>query len=114
MGSVTALGIKDTVLDLETQILYHLRGNFYPPVPAEMVQPCIDAIDASYDEDLNRMVQMPMVGDFQILYRGETEAPAWAIIEQHRLDFWVPHDWSCDCEECIVAMNDTAPYEREV
>ena len=36
MGSVTALGIKDSVLDLETQILYHLRGNHYPPVPAEM------------------------------------------------------------------------------
>ncbi len=42
MGSVTALGIKDTVLDLETQILYHLKGNHYPPVPAEMVAPCID------------------------------------------------------------------------
>jgi hypothetical protein len=51
MGSVTALGIKDSVLDLETQILYHLRGNHYPPVPAEMVQPCIEAIDAFYDED---------------------------------------------------------------
>jgi hypothetical protein len=37
VGSVTALGIKDSVLDLETQILYHLRGNHYPPVPAEMV-----------------------------------------------------------------------------
>jgi hypothetical protein len=57
MGSITALGIKDSVLDLETQILYHLRGNHYPPVPAEMVAPCIEAIDAYYDEDFDRMIE---------------------------------------------------------
>jgi hypothetical protein len=89
MGSVTALGIKDSVLDLETQILYHLCGNHYPPVPAEMVQPCIEAIDAFYDEDYGRMIDMPMVGDFQILYRGETQAPARAIVEQHHLDTFI-------------------------
>lgn len=89
MGSVTAIGLADSVLDLETQLLYHLRGNHYPPVPAEMVQPCIDAIDAAYDEDYNRMIDMPMVGDFQITYKGNTQAPAWAIIEQHHLDFFI-------------------------
>lgn len=89
MGSVTALGIKDEVLDLETQLLYHLKGNHYPPVPAEMVQPCMEAIDAAYDEDYNRMIAMPMVGDFQITYKGSTEAPAWAIIEQHHLSWFI-------------------------
>jgi hypothetical protein len=92
MGAVTALGIKDEVLDLETQLLYHLKGNHYPPVPAEMVTPCIEAIDAYYDEDYDRMIDMPMVGDFQILYRGETQAPARAIVQQHHLDFWLP-EW---------------------
>jgi hypothetical protein len=92
MGSITALGIQDTVLDLETQILYHLKGNHYPPVPAEMVKPCIEAIDAYYDEDYERMIAMPMVGDFQILYKGMTHAPARAIISQHHLEFWLP-DW---------------------
>ncbi len=89
MGSVTALGIKDTVLDLETQILYHLKSNHYPPVPAEMVQPCVEAIDAYYDDDFNRMIDMPMVGDFQILYKGNTQAPAYAIIEQHHLEWFI-------------------------
>jgi hypothetical protein len=89
MGSVTAIGLADTALDLETQLLYHLKGNHYPPVPAEMVTPCIEAIDAAYDEDYNRMIAMPMVGDFQILYKGATEAPAWAIIEQHHLDWFI-------------------------
>ena len=51
MGSVTAIGLADTTLDLETQLLYHLKGNHYPPVPAEMVKPCIEAIDAYYDKD---------------------------------------------------------------
>ena len=89
MGSVTALGIKDAVLDLETQILYHLKGNHYPPVPAEMVTPCIEAIDAAYEEDFNRMSDMPMVGEFQITYKGSTQAPAWAIIEQHHLNWFI-------------------------
>lgn len=92
MGAITALGIQDTVLDLETQILYHLKGNHYPPVPSEMVQPCIDAIDAYYEEDYQRMIDMPMVGDFQITYRGSTQAPASAIIEQHHLSFWLPEE----------------------
>jgi len=89
VGGITALGIKDSILDLETQILYHLKGNHYPPVPAEMVTPCIEAIDAYYDEDYGRMIDMPMVGDFQILYRGEKQAPARAIVEQHHLEWFI-------------------------
>ena len=89
MGSITALGIKDEVLDLETQIAYHLKGNHYPPVPVEMVKPCIEAIDAYYDEDYQRMIEMPMVGDFQILYKGMTHAPASAIVEQHHLQWFI-------------------------
>jgi hypothetical protein len=54
-----------------------------------MVQPCIEAIDAAYDEDFNRMIDMPKVGDFQILYKNSTQAPAWAIIEQHHLNTFI-------------------------
>ena len=85
MGSITALGIQDSVLDLETQLAYHLQGNHYPPVPLSMVQPCIDAIDAYYDEDYNRMIEMPQ----GISYKGNTHAPAWAVIEQHHLDWFI-------------------------
>jgi hypothetical protein len=86
MGSVTALGIQDSVLDLETQLAYHLQGNHYPPVPLSMVQPCIDAIDAYYDEDYSKLIEMPE----GVSYKGNTHAPAWAIIEQHHLEFWLP------------------------
>jgi len=89
MGSVTAIGLADTTLDLETQLAYHLKGNHYPPVPIEMVQPCIEAIDAFYDEDFDRMIDMPMVGDFQITYKGNKQAPAHAIVEQHHLQWFI-------------------------
>jgi len=106
MGSVTALGIKDEVLDLETQILYHLKGNHYPPVPAEMVAPCIEAIDAYYDEDYDRMIDMPKVGDFQILYRGSTQAPAHAIVDQHHLHTFIDpvDDWQDGSDDFPLSL----------
>ena len=99
MGSITAIGLADTTLDLETQLLYHLQGNHYPPVPKEMVQPCIEAIDAYYDEDFDREIDMPKVNDYQITYKGKTTAPARAIVEQHHLEWFInpaediPDEW---------------------
>ena len=72
-------------LDLETQLQIHLTGNHYPPVPVSMVQPCIDAIDAYYDEDYDRQIKMPE----GVSYKGLDIAPAWAIVEQHHLDAWL-------------------------
>jgi hypothetical protein len=85
MGSVTAIGLADSVLDLETQIGYHLQGNHYPPVPLSMVQPCIEAIDAYYDEDYNRYIAMPE----GVFYKGMSHAPASAIVEQHHLEWFI-------------------------
>lgn len=79
-----AYELANTDLSMETAIGYHLQGNHYPPVPLTMVQPCLDAIDAYWDEDLNRMIAMPE----GVLYRGSNEAPAWAVIQQHHLDAW--------------------------
>jgi hypothetical protein len=111
MGSVTALGIKEMVLDLETQILYHLKANHYPPVPAEMVTACIDAIDAYYDEDYDRMIDMPKVGDFQITYRGSTQAPAHAIVDQHHLDVFIDSadDWQDGSDDFSLSLE----YDEE-
>ena len=85
MGSVTAIGLADSVLDLETQLGYHLQGNHYPPVPLSMVQPCIEAIDAAYDEDYYREIKMPE----GITYKGNNTAPAHAIIDQHHLSWFI-------------------------
>ena len=85
MGLNTALDLAEN-LDLEMAIGYHLQGNHYPPVPLSMVQPCIDAIDAYYDEDYDRLIDMPE----GVSYRGRDKAPASAIIEQHHLEAWLP------------------------
>lgn len=75
-------------LDLEVAIGYHLQGNHYPPVPLSMVDPCIESIYAFHDEDLNRLIEMPK----GVSYKGNTHAPAWAIIEQHHLGPWCYED----------------------
>ncbi len=87
MGSNLAydLASDELGLDLEKAIGYHLQGNHYPPVPLSMVQPCIDAIDAYWNEDFDQEIQMPE----GITYKGKATAPAWAIVEQHHLDAWL-------------------------
>jgi hypothetical protein len=75
-------------LDLESAIGIHLRSNHYPPVPLSMVQPCIDAIDAYYDEDYNRQIALPE----GVSWKGNTNAPACAIVEAHHLEAWLPQE----------------------
>ena len=61
MGSNFATELADNELldlDLEMAISVHLQSNHYPPVPLEMVQPCIDAIDAYYEEDYQRLIDL--------------------------------------------------------
>jgi hypothetical protein len=96
MGLTTALSLQED-LSLETGLAYHLQANHYPPVPVAMVQPCIDAIDAYHDEDYGRLIELPA----GISWRGETSAPAHAIVDAHHLDAWLPHVWDCDCETCV-------------
>jgi len=89
MGYNTATDLAENIdISLEQAIGYHLQGNHYPPVPLSMVQPCIDAIDAYYDEDYRREIDLPQ----GVLWRGQVTAPADAIIEQHHLDPWLPQD----------------------
>jgi hypothetical protein len=89
MGSNTAIDLATNLdISLEQAIGYHLQGNHYPPVPLSMVQPCIDAIDAYYDEDYDLEIEMPE----GVFYKGKSTAPAWAIIEQHHLSAWLPEE----------------------
>jgi hypothetical protein len=89
MGSNFATELAENIdISLEQAIGYHLQGNHYPPVPLSMVQPCIDAIDAYYDEDYDRFIAMPD----RVFYKGMSHAPAWAIIEQHHLSAWLPEN----------------------
>ena len=90
MGSNLATELADGILDLDlnTQLRIHLQSNHYPPIPVEMVQPCIDAIDAYYDGDYHRLISLPA----PITWRGKDTAPAMAIITGHHLEAWLPEE----------------------
>jgi hypothetical protein len=87
MGSNFAsdLALADN-LTIENQIAIHLSANHYPPVPAIMVQPCVEAIDAVNDAGLWDL-EIPLPEG--VSWRGLTTAPAHAIIEQHHLNAWI-------------------------
>ena len=82
-----------TGLDIEGAIAIHLQSNHYPPIPVEMVTPCIQAINCYNNRaDMNTPIGLPEIDGFQISYKGKTTAPAWAIIQQHHLDAWLIED----------------------
>lgn len=89
MANEMASGVLDEMgihLDMETQIGIHLRSNHYPPVPSSMIKPCIEAIDAVNDLGLwDAPIELPE----GISWRGQTYAPASAIIEGHHLNAWI-------------------------
>ena len=87
MGSNMAYDLAESdLIDLDTQIRIHLTSNHYPPVPVSMTQACLDAIDAWWDEDYNREISLPE----GVSYRGNTTAPASAIVEAHHPNAWLP------------------------
>ena len=90
MGINLATELADGTLglDMESAIGIHLRSNHYPPVPYSMVQPCMDAIDAYWEDDLSREIELPE----GVSWRGNTSAPAYAIIESHHLESWCSED----------------------
>lgn len=92
MGALQALAITETDLSLEQQLSWHLSGNHYPPIPQVMIPVCIQAIDAVIEQDADRLIPLPKMEDgFQIRWQdGNTEAPAWAVIEHAHLDAWLP------------------------
>lgn len=87
MGSnfATELADYDLGLDLSTAIGIHLSANHYPPVPSSMVLPCIEALEAYWEDETDREIKMPE----GVSYKGLDTAPAWAIVEQHHLEAWL-------------------------
>lgn len=81
MGRLSAESMLEQT-DLRTALTWHLKANHYPPVPESMVQPCLDAIDAYWEDDLHANINLPS----PIRWRGQNTAPAYAIIEAHHLD----------------------------
>jgi hypothetical protein len=80
-------------LTLEDQVRIQLVSNHYPPLPVEMVGACVEAIHACNEDDPDRLIDLPEVMDMgemsQVRWRGEPQAPAWALVQGHHLDAWI-------------------------
>ena len=85
MGNLQAREMAELGADNIEQVLaWHLQSNHFPPIPTTMVEPCLKAIDAYWEDDLDKLIPLPEgVG-----YRGLTVAPARAIIINNHLDHW--------------------------
>ncbi len=81
MGYLSALGMAEAT-DLDSALRWHLAHNHYPAVPATLVRPCREAIEAFGDEDEQQPIDLPE----GVSWKGHDWAPAWAIVDQHHLD----------------------------
>lgn len=79
-----ALAAED-FLPLESQLRWHLTSNHYPPVPDIMIPVCIEAIDNANEGDWDAEITLPE----GVSWKGLTEAPTHAIVEQHHLETWI-------------------------
>jgi hypothetical protein len=85
MGLQTAISIQGLDLSIEDKIGIHLRTNLYPPVPLIMVTACVEAIEACQLDESDTIIDLPE----GVSYKGCYNAPAWAIVENHRLDGFI-------------------------
>lgn len=76
---------REMIEHADLALVWHLRGNHYPPVPLSMVEPCKAAILAVLDNDSKQEITLPD----GVLWRGQDTAPAWAIVEGHHLEAFV-------------------------
>ena len=89
MGSLQAREMAEMAqengIDIRVSLQWHLQHNHFPPVPAYMVEPCLEAINAVNEEDFDKLIGLPEgVG-----YKGLTVAPAHAIVSGHHLEPWI-------------------------
>jgi hypothetical protein len=90
MGFATAVGLTDTDLSLEDQISIHFRTNCYPPIPLLMIPVAVEAIDACWEEDYNRLITLPDGVEFR---NGSKTVSASQAIDSLRLDAWLVDDY---------------------
>ena len=83
MGSLQAYEMANT-MEIDDALAWHLKANHYPPLPVSMVVPCREAIEAYWEDDLDKAIDLPE----GVTYRGNTTAPAREIIINHHLDAW--------------------------
>jgi hypothetical protein len=90
MGSKTSIDIIETGISIDQQLEWHLRGNHYPPLPTQLVAVCREVIShLNGGGDINQHFQLPTK---VVTYKGQSSAPAWAIVEGYHLAPWIQEE----------------------
>lgn len=81
MGRMFIDALEEMDIAWKDQVAMHLTNNLYPPVPLIMLDTCIEAIAQCVLGDGEVEIDLPE----GVSYRGLTTAPAYAIVDNHRL-----------------------------
>lgn len=96
MGTANALSMAGAVTDgdisLYKALEWHLTTNHYPPMPLAMVGVCQHIIETQGDWGYDDYISLPE----DVLWREESQAPIFAVIETFHLDPFLEH---ADLEE---------------
>jgi hypothetical protein len=68
------------MFDRQTMLRHHLQYNHYPPLPAELVEPCERAIEACERDEGGTLIELPTS------YVSGLEVAAAAIVEAFHLE----------------------------
>ena len=87
MGAQTALSLQDEELNftLEQQISLHFQVNCYPPIPQQMVDTAVEAIDTINNGEGHLSIKLPE----GVTFRGSNWANCYDIAESYRLGMWI-------------------------
>jgi hypothetical protein len=84
MGSQFASEIVELDMTLERQLAIHFSSNCYPPIPRQMIPTAITAIDAYWEEEVEKELDLPE----GVTFRGQTTVKAWQVINAYYLGAW--------------------------
>lgn len=91
MGTANALGMAEKVADgsisLWGALEYHLTFNHFPPVPLTLVSVCQRIIEGQGTWGYDDTISLPE----DVRWRGESQAPIQAVIEEFHLDPFLEH-----------------------
>ena len=94
---MTAMSLTEMNVPLEQQLAIHFSSNCYPPIPSKMIPVAVEAINAYWEEDYARVIQLPEGVEFR---NGENWVFASQAIESLHLDAWLSEIyWTEDEEE---------------
>lgn len=92
MGLFSAMGVAESDTPIEMQIRWHLTSNHYPPLPVELVEPCIEAINAWNNRDID-LLEKKITLPEGIQFKNQNYIYATELIESLHLEAWIQAHW---------------------